>query len=229
MLVRCLTGSLLLILLTPAAAQARWYGSDLSRAPNASYGCSQALVLGPLGGVDLTDTERTSCTYRSGGKLSSNRPFFLVPRPGRIKAIRLRSGPRPARVRLTILTASNRVDTQTGQDIPGTYTCCTARYVGPAFRPRPNRVTTRRVNKRVFLGRSLELRTRIRYSDGLALSFVGKGRLPLHVRPDVGSSFEPGTPITLGFWPRTRVGDPRVDAYSLTGLELLFAWNLVRR
>lgn len=223
-----LTGSLLLVLLLPTAAQARWYGSDLRARPNTQYGCSQALTMAPLGGVTLSGTGQRSCTYRSGGYLSVNRPFFLVPRSGRIRAIRLRSGPHPAKVRLTILTASNRVDTLTGQDIPGTYTCCTARYVGRAFRPRANRITTRKVDQRVFVGRSRKLRYRIRYSDGLALSFVGGGRLPLHVRPDVGSSFATGTPITLGFWPRTRVGDPRVDAYAMTGLELLFAWKLVR-
>jgi hypothetical protein len=115
----------------------------------------------------------------------------------------------------------------TGRDVPGTYTCCTARFVGPAFRPRANRVTARRVNVRVFDVRSKRLRHRNHSSDGVALSAVGPGTLPLHVRPTVGG-FDAGTPIATGYWPFTRIGDPRVDGYSMTGIDLLFQWSFRR-
>ena len=42
------------------------------------------------------------------------------------------------------------MDTFTGRDLPGTYTCRTARYVGRPFRVKPNRVTTKKVKVKVF-------------------------------------------------------------------------------
>jgi hypothetical protein len=129
---------------------------------------------------------------------------------------------------VTVLTGSSRVDTFAGRDLPGTYTCCTARYVGPAFRPRANAITTRRVNIHVFDLRSKDIQNRIHSSDSLALSAVGPGTLPLNRSEAVGSIVE-GAPIAIGFFPLTRVGEPRVDGYSLTGLDLLYRWDFRRR
>lgn len=211
-----------------APASARWFGSTLAAQPNATYGCESAITSAPLGGVQLSPTGQTSCTYRHGGYLFSNRPTFLAPSTGRVTRIRVKSGPNPARLRLTVLTGSSRINTLTGQDIPGTYTCCTARYVGPPFTPDPHAVTKRRVNVRVFNVVSRQLSIRIHSSDGLALSAVGPGTLPLSIQPNVGG-FDSGTPIATGYWPRTRNGDPRVDGYSMTGIDLLFQWKFKRR
>jgi hypothetical protein len=213
-------------LMAPSAS-ARWYGSTLSDAPNAEYGCEAALTNSPLGGVELSASGQQSCTYRHGGYLFSNRPTFIAPSSGRITAIRVRSGRNPARLQLTVLTGSSRVDPFSGRDQPGTYTCCTARYVGPPFRPRANAITTKRVNVRVFDVRDKRLRYRIHSSDGLALSGVGSGTLPLHIRPDAGS-LTAGTPLATGYFPRTRIGDPRVDGFTQSGIDLLFQWNFRR-
>ena len=160
---------------------------------------------GPLGGVQLAPTNQVSCTYRHGGYLYSNRPTFIAPGSGRITAIRVRSGPNPAKLRLTILTGSSRVDTFSGRDLPGTYTCCTARFVGRAFRPRPNALTTKRVNVKVVDVRDKRLRFRIHSSDGVALTAVGPGTVPLQIRDDVGA-FNPGIPMAIGYWPFTGWG-----------------------
>ncbi len=88
---------------------------------------------------------------------------------------------------MTVLTGSSRVDTFSGRDLPGTYTCCTARFVGAAFRPTPNATTTRRVHIRVFDVRNKDIHYRIHSSDGLALSAVGPGTLPLNVSESLGS------------------------------------------
>ncbi len=192
--------------------------------PNTTYGCESALVLGALGGVELAPTNQRSCTYKHGGYFNSLRPTAVVPATGRVRRIQVKSGPGPARLRLTILTGSSRVDTFTGADLPGTYTCCTARFVGPAFRPRPNATTTRRVNVPVFNVRSKAIRHRIHSSDIVALSAVGPGTLPLQVEPAVGG-YASGTPLLTGFFPHTRPGDPRVDGYTITGVDLLFRWD----
>ena len=214
---------------TAAPASARWYGSLMQGAPNVDYGCESALIMAPLGGVQLAPTNQVSCTFRHGGYLYSNRPTFIAPGSGRITAIRVRSGPNPAKLRLTILTGSSRVDTFSGRDLPGTYTCCTARFVGKPFRPRPNAVTTKRVNVKVVDVRDKRLRLRIHSSDGVALTAVGPGTVPLQVREDVGA-FNSGIPITIGYWPFTQLGEPRsADGYSMTGIDLMFQWNFKRR
>lgn len=214
--------------LLTGSASARWYGSKLRGTPNVTYGCEAATIFGPLGGLQLAPTGQRSCTYRHGGYLFSNRLTFVVPASGRITHIRIKAGPRPAKLRLTVLTGSSRVDTFTGRDLPGTYTCCTARYVSRPFRVRANRTTTKRVNVRVFNVRSRRLQYRIHSSDGLALTAEGSGTVPLRVLPSVGS-FNTGTPLSVGYWPRTRRGEPRVEGYSMPGIDLLFAWNFRRR
>lgn len=233
---RVATRSAMIVLASAAAGlaliappvSARWFGSTLAGPANANYGCESALISAPLGGVELAPTGQTSCTYRHGGYLYSNRPTFIAPSTGRITKIKVKSGPNPAKLRLTILTGSSRVDTFTGQEIPGTYTCCTARYVGPAFAPKPNKITKKRVNVKVFDVRNKGINYRIHSSDGVALSAAGPGTLPLSIGPNPGG-FDSGTPIATGYWPRTGNGDPRVDGYSMTGIDLLFQWNFKRR
>ena len=134
----------------------------------------------------------------------------------------------PAKLRLTILTCSSRVDTFTGRDLPGTYTCCTARFIGKSFRPRANATTKKKVNVKVFDVRDKRLRFRIHSSDGVALSAVGPGTLPLKIRDDVGG-FTPGIPLSVGYWPYTRKGEPRsADGYSMSGIDLMFQWFFKR-
>lgn len=224
--------SLLLTTLTTAAlaltiaapASARWYGSTMQGTANATYGCESALILGPLGGVELAPTNQRSCTYRHSGYLNSLQPTSIVPASGRVTRIQVKSGPSPARLRLTVLTGSSRVSTFNGEDLPGTYTCCTARYVGPAFTPKPNATTTLRVNVPVQNVRSKAIQNRIHSSDGLALSAVGPGTLPLYLTPAVGN-IAPGAPLATGFYPLTKPGEPRVDGYTMAGIDLLFRWD----
>ena len=46
---------------------------------NATYGCESALILGPIGGVELAPTDQRSCTYRHGGYLNSLQPTSSSP------------------------------------------------------------------------------------------------------------------------------------------------------
>jgi hypothetical protein len=219
--------SLVLLALAPTAS-ARWFGSTLRATANANYGCESALVAAPLGGFALQPTGQTSCTYRHGGYLFTNRATFIAPGTGRVTRIRVKSGANPAKLRLTVLTGSSRVDTFTGRDLAGTYTCCTARFVGRAFRPRPNAITKKKVNVRVFDVRDKRIQFRIHSSDGLALTAVGPGTLPLSIGPELGG-FATGTPLAVGYWPRTATEDPRVDGYSVSGVDVLFQWNFKQR
>ena len=49
-----------LLAVSAAPASARWYGSLLRGVPNANYGCESALVLAPLGGVQLAPTNQVA-------------------------------------------------------------------------------------------------------------------------------------------------------------------------
>jgi hypothetical protein len=146
-----------------------------------------------------------------------------------IRHIRVKSGTHPAKLRVTILTGSSRVSTFDGRDLPGTYTCCTARAIGRPFRPKANRTTYKKVHIKVRDVRSKKIRYRIHSTDIVALTAIGKGTLPLHTRRDVGNGYNAGSPTTIGFWPYTKRGDPRVDGYPMTGLDLLFGWTWSRR
>jgi hypothetical protein len=210
-----------------APASARWYGSTLHGKPNAKYGCKKALINGLYGPV-MSPTNQRSCTYRHGGYLYRNRRTFLVPGTGRVTRIRIKTGPHPAKARLTVLTGSSRVDPFSGQDQPGTYTCCTAHYVSRPFRLRPNRINKKRVNVKVYSDRSTEGGNDIHYTDGLALSFGSRGRVPLRITNKLGS-YDAGTPLLTGYWPRTGKGDPRVDGYPMQGIDLMFQFNWKRK
>ena len=53
------------------------------------------------------------------------------------------------------------------------------------------------------------------------------GTLPLRVLDTVGQ-LNTGTPLATSYFPYTRKGDPRVDGYSMAGIDLLFQWNFRR-
>jgi hypothetical protein len=39
-----------------------------------------------------------------------------------------------------------------------------------------------------------------------------------------------GTPMATGYWPYTRMGEPRsADGYSMAGIDLMFQWFFKRR
>jgi hypothetical protein len=216
--------ALALLAALPAVADAKWYGSTMRGKANFTYGCSRAFVNG-LFGPSLEPTNQRSCTYRAGGYVNSNRWTYLAPRNGRVTKLRIKSGKKPAKLQLTVLTGSSRVSTfPPYEDLPGTYTCCTARSVGKAFRPKANRISTKRVNVKLCNVRSGSIQHRIHSSDMVALSAAGKGSLPIHVRRDVGN-YTNKTPLITGWWPRTSRGDPRVDGYSQAGLDLLMQWK----
>ena len=224
-----LTGLIAFAAVPASTASAKWYGSTMAGKVNTTYGCSKALAFDGLGNLGLFPTKRRSCTYRHGGYLFRNRFTAIVPGTGVIRHIRVKSGKHPAKLRVTILTGSSRVSTfPPYEDLSGTYTCCTARAIGKPFRPKANKTTYKKVHIKVYSVRSGRIQHRIHSVDIVALTAIGKGTLPLHARRDVGNGYNAGSPTTIGFWPYTRRGDPRVDGYPMTGLDLLFGWTWSR-
>ena len=205
---------LLVLLSMPGSAGASIHGSSLRLAPNLPIGCSQAPIRDSItGAAVLAPTGQTSCTYRSLGVLNRFGGGSYVPGNGRIVRFSVRSGPNPAPLRLTIMMAS-----------PGL--CCTARFFGPVVRPRANRITTFATNVRVFRTFSRDPNVgKQQVQDAVGISAVGPGTLPLRSTPGAGG-FTSGLPIVQHWHPRVTLNQPRnEDAYTMTGVELLFRWE----
>jgi hypothetical protein len=201
----------------PVTADARFFGGRLNAPANVGFGCEAAPVLDPITGVpSLFASGQRTCTFRHIGYINTNRITSIVPASGRIVRIRVRAGRNPAPLRLTILGASS--------SIANGFSCCTARRFGRVFRPRPNRVTTIRTNVRV---RRSNPNGATQFNDVVALSAVGPGTLPMRDQGTAGT-FTPGTALTALWYPLTGRGDPRVEAISADGLDLLFQWDFRR-
>lgn len=215
---RCAALALVLPLLAASAAEAASFGSSLKRPQNTGWGCESAPTYDVFtNSPTLRPTGERTCTLRSGGRIGSNRNWSQAPGDGRITRIRVRSGPNPAPLRLTVLLASVRT---TPGEPGGDYSCCTARFLGGVFRPRPNAVTTRRVN--VAVERDRDGNTT--YFDEVGLSAMGPGTLPIHDNGS-GGQLAQGSPMTVFSYPFMRRGDTRVDGVPADGLELLFRWR----
>jgi hypothetical protein len=65
------------------------------------------------------------------------------------------------------------------------------------------------------------------FNDVVALSAVGPGTLPMRDQGTAGS-FAPGSAATALWYPLTARGDPRVEATTADGLDLLFQWDFRR-
>jgi hypothetical protein len=209
----------LLVLALPASADARFFGSTMNGPANVGFGCSLAPILDPISGVPtLAATGQRTCTFRHLGYIGNvTRVASLVPANGRIVRIRVKAGRNPAPLRLTIMTAST--------SLTNGFTCCTARKFGRVFQPRANRVTTIRTNVAVHRSNP---NGSSQFNDVVALSAVGPGTLPMRDQGTAGT-FTPGSAATALWYPLTARGDPRVEATSADGLDLLFQWDFRRR
>jgi hypothetical protein len=215
---RSLLLALAALALLPGAADAKFLGSTMHGAANVPFGCSLAPILDPITGAPiLAPTGQRTCTFRHLGYIDNfTRVTSLVPANGRIVRLRVRAGNNPARLRLTILGASS--------SIANGFSCCTARKFGRVFRPRANRTTTIRTNMRVHRSNP---NGATQFNDVVALSAVGPGTLPMRDQGTAGS-FAPGTAATALWYPLTGIGDPRVEATTADGLDLLFQWDFRR-
>jgi hypothetical protein len=215
-----LVALLALALTIPAsAADAKFFGSTMRGAANVGFGCELAPILDPITGAPtLAQTFQRTCTFRHLGYINNvTRIASLVPANGRIVRIRVKAGNNPAPLRLTILTAST--------SLSNGFTCCTARKFGRVFRPRANRVTTIRTNVRVHRSNP---NGSSQFNDVVGLSAVGPGTLPMRDQGTAGT-FSSGSAATALWYPLTARGDPRVEATSADGLDLLFQWDFRRR
>ena len=202
----------------PSVIAQRNFGSSLRATPNLNIGCDLAPILNPITGQPmLAATGQTTCTFRNLGYLYSNKITSFVPGNGTVTRFRVKSGPNPAPLRLTISES-------------GLGTCCTARSFSRVFRPRANRTTTFNVNMRVTRSAHRLPNGQLeQITDVVGLTAVGLGTLPFHDEGTAGT-FTPGSGFTQLWYPLTARGEPRVEGIvTADGLETLFQWTFVPR
>ena len=213
--------SLAVALFAPAATEAKRFGSSLGQPADALFGCESVPTFDVFTGQPtLAPSGESTCTVRSGGRIGSLRSWSAVPGNGRIFRYSVRAGPNPAPLRLSIAEASTRANPGGGGD----FLCCTVRYLGPTFRPRPNAITTRRANVRVSYSKV----GNADYFDVVGLAAVGPGTLPLHDERTAGQ-FRQGSGLVSFSWPFVRRGETRIESHRADGLELLLRWEFQRR
>jgi hypothetical protein len=203
----------LAVLAGPSAAHALVFGSTLRAPANAGFGCDVRPAERLFGGIELQPTGATTCTWAATGITGTLRRTFFVPRTGVIRSVSVRVGANPAPLRVTILSSQTAIDAR-GIAV-GSPACCTVERFGRVFRPRANRVTTVRVNLPVRVDADDGLRS----TDGVAITAVGPGTLPIAaVAP---GSFDPGSPIAASWHPRPAIGQPAGSGAGHVGFEVL--------
>lgn len=210
------------LLAAAPAADAKRLGSNLKQPADAGFGCESTPTFDVFTGAPmLAPSGHTTCSLRSAGRIGSLRNWSAAPSDGRIVRISVRSGANPAPLRMWVAQASTRENPSGDPNgAGGDFLCCSIRYVSKAFRPRPNAITTRRVNVRV----SRDKKKNGEFFDVVGLSGAGPGTLPLHDELTAGQ-FRQGSGLVNFGWPEVQRGDTRIDQHRADGLELLFRWE----
>jgi hypothetical protein len=211
----------------PVAGQApsQTFGSPLKADPNLAIGCESRPALADDGGTGnyyLGPSNQRDCTWRQSGVFGvpSDPRFSSVPASGRITRVAVRSGPRPAPLRVVIMRQYAHPQFERG--------CCFFVAESRALQPRPNAISTVAV----------DLPVKREYTSGvLVVDLVGisgesgKGTLPLHStgRNNAFSLTEQGSVNAGFFYPRQGAlpndgGGGRPEE-GIPGVEVLMQWT----
>src|SRR3954471_1170637 len=162
--------------LLAAPAQASTWGSPLTNPSNAAFGCESAVTQDFATGLFLvTPQGLPSCTWWTNGGGTPGQTFTsYVPGTGTVTNVRVRSGPQPAPLRISILR-SNGVGTYQSS---GTGGCCFGERESAIVQPAPNQISEFTVNFPVESVRIPE--QGVQYVDIVAISAIaGTGTLPV--------------------------------------------------
>lgn len=211
--------ALIALLPSVAAAQTRTQGPDLNLPANGGFGCDTAFLLDLSGAFQPFPTGTSTCTAFAPGTGAADSHY--VPGSGTITKVRVKSGPNPAPLRVTIIKQLFTTDPQTGVIEPN---CCTG--AGPesaTFQPTPNAITEVPVNLQVVTSPSVN--GGAGQHDVVSLSGVGPGELPIsQVGPfNINATSGPKTQV---FYPKVESGQRGQNEYFYPNNVLLmnFDW-----
>ncbi len=185
------------------AASAVTFGSRLDGTPNLPFGCEARPYIAP-GGAQLIPTGMSSCMWWSAPLTAAN--TYVPVGQGVITAARVRSGPNPAPLRISVISSGGGL-------------CCTHQRSSEIFNPAPNAITT--VPLALTAGSGLDPnRPGSQYSDIVVVSAVGPGTLPVH---DFGvhGTFDTSVPAASFLHPELTNGNSNTDVGWMDGFEVL--------
>ena len=188
LLIRSLAGTAVVVLATvallPASAQAQSknnQGTPMSLTPAAgseAFGCETRWQAGfaPPFEYERQPTGLTTCTaYQPGTTIDDT---HLVPGPGLVTKVRVRSGANPAPLRITIVKRIFQTHPVTGQITDAV--CCTGTGSESAtFQPPPNTVHELTLNPPLTVTTSPSQNGASGHHDIVAVSAMGPGDLPI--------------------------------------------------
>jgi hypothetical protein len=206
MLVRRIApAALAVFVLAGAGAEARPIGANLTRPANNTATCQSLMPF----------QRAPSCSWTTSGAAFNTRESMVVPGTGRITRVSVRVGPRTGPMRVSILRALRREN-------QGEAACCIGRRQTRIFTPRPNRVTTLRVDLPVSV--TFNRRSRIYAYDNLFLTLVNANTpIPAHVT-GTGEGNCSG-----GWFPAVRPGQENFTGpYGVCGATILLRAEWVR-
>lgn len=152
--------------------------------------------------VSRQPTGMTSCTAYSPGFLSTTESH-LIPAPGYVTKVRVRSGANPAPLRVTIIKRLFQTHPVTGQETDSI--CCTGTGSESAtFQPPPNTVHELTLNPPIKVTATSSQNGASGHRDIVAVSAVGAGDLPIASTGSHGvADFGPTMSI---FYPKVETG-----------------------
>ncbi|MDO8189319.1 hypothetical protein Q5424_24720 [Conexibacter sp. JD483] len=198
-----MAAALALAAIRSPAAEAVTFGSRLDQTPNLAFGCEARPYIA-LAGAQLIPTGMTSCMWWSAPLTAAS--TYVPVGQGVITAARVRSGPSPAPLRISVISSGGGL-------------CCTHQRSSEVFRPAPNDVTT--VPLSLTAGSGLDPnRPGSQYSDIVVVSAVGPGTLPVH---DFGvhGTFNTSVPAASFLHPELTNGNSNTDVGWMDGYEVL--------
>jgi hypothetical protein len=187
MRVRSLAGGIAILaalLLLPASALglSKTQGADLSAPSDAGFGCETQFLPGnPGNGFTYEPSpfegivDESSCTMwaYTGGTTDK----LLAPASGTVTKVRVKSGPNPAPLRVSILRYLFTTNPANPSEVTDRQ-CCTAVAEGATFQPTPNAVTETTVNLPTQVVQPQGQQSG--WGDFVGVSAVGPGTVPLN-------------------------------------------------
>lgn len=204
--------TLAVLALLPAAAHAQsksGQGTSMNMAAATgaeAFGCETRFQpgLAPPHTYERQPTGMSSCTaYQPGQTVDDS---HLVPGPGTVTKVRVKSGPNPAPLRVTIIKRLFQTNPNNPSEITDA-TCCTGTGRESAtFQPTPNAVTEVTVNLPVTTTPSTNGSSG--HHDIVAVSGVGPGDLPIASTGEhsLSAAIQASTPTMQIFYPKVETG-----------------------
>jgi hypothetical protein len=218
------------LLTLPAAgigAERTQLGTPMSLTPAAgseAFGCEtrwQAGIAPPFV-YERQPTGLTTCTAWQAGQTAND--TFLVPGPGTVTRVRVRSGPNPAPLRVTIIKRLFQKNPNPPNQITDAICCTGTGRESATFQPQPNAVTEVAVNLPVTTTDSINGASG--HWDIVALTAMGPGELPIaSTGPHSLSVFN--APTTTVFYPKVETGLQGQAEHNFTNYVVLmnFDWT----